>query len=113
MEDNAEDGDSAFSTKAELDGLAARGRKIRDDDAAAAAWEEEKAAAREEMAAKAKEMEDFMAQLKVKEEALNKALQMAEGKLSKSAEPGTAGDDAEGVEDSQEASASGASAGIK
>jgi hypothetical protein len=113
MEDNAEDGDSAFSTKAELDGLAARGRKIRDDDAAAAAWEEEKAAAREEMAVKAKEMEDFMAQLKVKEEALNKALQMAEGKLSKSAEPGTAGDDAEGVEDSQEASASGASAGIK
>jgi hypothetical protein len=50
MEDTAEDEDSAFSTKADLDGLAASGRKIRGDDVAAAAWEKEKAAVRQEMA---------------------------------------------------------------
>jgi hypothetical protein len=113
MVDTAEDGDSAFSTKADLDGLAAKGRKIEGDDAAAVAWEKEKAAARQDMATKAKEMEDFMAKLKVKEEALNKALRMAEERMNVSAALGAAGGDAEGVEDPQEASASGALAVIK
>lgn len=115
MEESVEDEDSAFSTKAGLDGLAARGRKIGTDGAAAAAaaWEQEKAAAREELSAKAKEMEDFMAALKVKEEALNKALRMAESRMNDAASPGAAGGDAEGGDTSQEASASGASAAIK
>lgn len=113
MEDMAKDEDSAFSTKAGLDGLAAKGRKIGNDDAAAAAWEEEKAAAKRVLAEKAKEMEDFMAALKVKEEALNKALRMAESRMNDAAAPGAAGGDAEGGENSQEASASSASAAIK
>jgi hypothetical protein len=58
-------------------------------------------------------MEDFMAQLKVKEEALNKALRMAEERKNKAATLGATGGDAEGVQDSQDASASGASAVIK
>lgn len=104
-----------LSPPRDLDGLAAKGRKIRGDDAVAVAWEKEKAAVRQDMAAKAKEMEDFMAKLKVKvkEEALNKALRMAEERMNVSGTPGAAGGDAEGVEHPQEASASGASAVIK
>ena len=54
-----------------------------------------------------------MEHLKVKEAALNEALRRAEEKEKSSSTPGATGGEAEGVQDSQEASASGASAGIK
>jgi hypothetical protein len=125
MEEDADDGDSAFSTKAGLDDLAASGRKVREDsaeelkrredkvEAEAAALEEEKAIARQKMAAQAKEMEEIMARLRFKEEALNAALRKADISLNDDATPGATGEKAQGVQDSQDAVASGASAVIK
>jgi hypothetical protein len=125
MEDEADEEDSAFSTKAGLDDLAARGRKVRGDGAEelkhrekqmkddAAAFEHEKSTARQDMAKKAKEMEDILARLKVKEDALNEALHKAGLNPSDVAAPGAARKDTEGVHDSHDASTSGASAVIK
>jgi hypothetical protein len=110
-----EDADSAFSTKADLDDLAAQGRKVRGEsrEDLESQLEHARARARAEIAAKSKEIEDWMERLKVKEAALNEALRRAEEKEKSSSTPGATGGEAEGVQDSQEASASGASAGIK
>lgn len=125
MEEDADDGDSAFSTKAGLDDLAASGRKVRGNsaedlkrredkvEAEAAALEKEKAIARQKMAAQAKEMEEIMARLRFKEEALNAALRKADMSSNNAATPGATGEKAQGVQDSQDAVASGASAVIK
>jgi hypothetical protein len=125
MEDAAEDDDSAFSTKVGLDDLATSGRKVRGDgaeelklreeqvEAEAAALEMEKSEARQKMAAQAKEMEDIMARLRFKEEALNAALRNADVTTNNAATPGATGEEAQGVQSSQDATASSASAVIK
>jgi hypothetical protein len=114
-EKEEEDADSAFSTKADLDDLAAQGRKVRGESREDLESQRvhARARARAEIAAKSKEIEDWMERLKVKEAALNEALRMAEEKEKSSSTPGATGGEAEGFQDSQEASASGASAGIK
>ena len=125
MSDNNEDEeDSAFATKAGLDDLAARGRKVRGDSAeqpkcqgkqmgekASAREQENITVVRQDLAKKAKEMEDILARLKVKEDALNEALNKA-GVNSEAAAPGVAGKEAQGGQAPQDASTSGAPAAV-
>ena len=109
MDESMEEDDSAFSTKAGLDDLAARGRKVREDESEEEKrrekrmqeLEKESREAKEKMAAQAKEMQDIMERLRFKEEALDAALRKAEEQCKDSAKSGTTGGEAQGVQDSQ------------
>ena len=125
MEEDAKEDDSAFSTKAGLDDLATSGRKVRGDaedelkqreeqmKAEVAAMKKENEETKLKMANQAKEMEDIMARLRVKEEALNAALRKADKDNSDTAALGAVGEEAQEGSDSLGAAASSASAGAK